>query len=69
MTNDTKDDYPKINIREKLIHIDQMLANIDRKRQEIQLAPWQIFATLITAAAAFFAAGIAFAKLFPTIPT
>lgn len=67
-------EHPEIdglNVRERLVHIDQMLADIDRtfadrdrKRQEIQYAPWQVFTTLLTAAAAFFAAGIAFAKLF-----
>jgi hypothetical protein len=45
--------------REQLVHIDQMLANIerefaerDRRRQEIALAPKQVTAALITAMAA-----------------
>jgi len=51
-----------IDLREKLAHIDQMLADHDRKGQEI--APWQIGVTLISAAAAFFAAGAVFVKVF-----
>jgi hypothetical protein len=63
-------DYPEIDLREQIVRIDHMIVDMqrtmadrDRKRQEIALAPWQVFATLIGAAAAFFAAGIAFAKL------
>ena len=60
----------QLNIREKLAHIDQMLADHDRKRQEIRYAPWQLFVAfagpaigLMTAGAALFAAGAAFIKL------
>jgi hypothetical protein len=53
-----------IDLREKLAHIDQMLADHDRKRQEISYAPWQIGLSLVTAGAAFFAAGAAFVKVF-----
>jgi len=53
-----------LDIREKLAHIDQMLADHDRKRQEITFAPWQIAVTTIGGAAALFAAGAAFVKLF-----
>ena len=52
-----------LNIREKLARIDQMLADHDRKRQEIRMAPWQVGATMLGGAAVFFAAGAAFAKL------
>jgi hypothetical protein len=31
-----------MNVREKLAHIDQMLADHDRQRPEIRLAPWQL---------------------------
>ncbi len=62
--------FEDIDLREKLAHIDQMLADIDRtfadrdrKRQEIRFAPWQIGATMLGGAAAFFAAGAAFRKL------
>jgi hypothetical protein len=55
--------YPEIDLREKLAHIDQMLADHDRKRQEIKHAPWIIGVSLMTAGAAFFAAGVAFMKL------
>jgi hypothetical protein len=67
-----------LNIREKIAHIDQMLADNsriaadirridadhDRKRQEIRYAP--LFATIggLTAGAAIFAAGMVFMKLF-----
>jgi hypothetical protein len=53
-----------IDLREKLAHIDQMLADHDRKRQEIKLAPWQMALTFMTAGAALFAAALAFFKVF-----
>ena len=57
-------DHPdSLDVREKLAHIDQMLADHDRKRQEITLAPWQLGLTFFTAGAAFFAAAVAFAKI------
>jgi hypothetical protein len=49
-----------IELTEKLAHIDQMLADHDRKRQEIRFAPWQI----ASAGAALFAAGAAAGGLF-----
>jgi hypothetical protein len=48
-----------IDLREKLVHIDLMLADHDRKRQEIRLAPWSIAFAGMTAGAALFAAGAA----------
>jgi len=58
---------PELDVREKLAHIDQMLADHDRKRQEIRMAPWQLILTsaagLMAAGAALFAAGAAFIKL------
>jgi hypothetical protein len=53
-----------LNIREKLAHIDQLLADHDRKRQEIKLAPWQLAIAGMTAGAALFAAGAAAGGLF-----
>src|ERR1700730_1849780 len=53
----------QIDIREKLAHIDQMLADHDRKRQEIRLTPWQLALTGMASGAAAFAAGAAFIKL------
>ena len=50
-------------LREKLAHIDQMLADRDRKRQEIRFAPWQLVISGMTTGAALFAAGAAFTKL------
>ena len=52
-----------LDIREKMSHIDEMLAAHDRMRQEIRLAPWQIALTGMAAGAALFAAGAAFFKL------
>lgn len=59
----TTDDAAGLDIREKLAHIDQMLADHDRKRQEIRLAPWQMALGGMTAGAALFAAGAAFIKV------
>jgi hypothetical protein len=52
-----------IDLREKLAHIDQMLADHDRKRQEIRYAPWMMAMSGMTTGAALFAAGGAFIKL------
>lgn len=49
-------------IREQIAHIDQMQADAARKRQEVQLAPWQIAFAGMGAGAALFAAGAAFIK-------
>jgi hypothetical protein len=57
-------DTTELDIREKLAHIDQMLADHDRKRQEIQLAPWALVLGGVTTGAALFAAATAFVKLF-----
>jgi hypothetical protein len=75
---DISDDLPRLDIREKLAHIDQMLADHDRnrcqigqleadrdrKRQEIKFAPWQLVLSAMTTGAALFAAGAAFVKIF-----
>jgi hypothetical protein len=53
----------QIDVREKLAHIDQMLADHDRKRQEVRLAPWQLGLTFMATGAALFAAGGAFFRL------
>ena len=66
----TSADLPALDIREKLAHIDLMLAQhdqarvgIDRTRQELRLAPWALVVSSMTAGAAFFAAAFALAKL------
>ena len=78
MTDITDDDLRYVDLREKLAHIDQMLADHDRshahieqlaadrdrRRQEIRYAPVLAVFTGMGAAAAFFAAGIAFVKIF-----
>ena len=63
MTDVTPDPVAQLDIREKLAHIDLMLAQHDRTRQEVRLAPWQLVLGGMTAGTAFFAAGIAFVKL------
>jgi hypothetical protein len=60
MTDFTSD---SIDLREKFDRIDQMLADHDRKRQEIRLAPWALVLSAFTAGAAFFAGAVAFVKL------
>jgi len=52
-----------LDMREQIAHIDQMLTDAARKRQEIRLAPWQLVLTGMTTGAALFAAGVAFAKV------
>jgi len=62
MADQTLPDEPSsLDIREKLAHIDQMLADHDRKRQEIRLAPLVLAG--MTSGAALFAAGAAFMKI------
>jgi hypothetical protein len=62
----TDTDMPHFDVREKLIRIDQMIADIDqkyadrdRKRQEIKLAPWALVLTGLTTGAALMGAGAA----------
>lgn len=68
-------DTQPLDLREQIVRIDQMLADIhrigadhDRKRQEIRYAPWVLVLPVVigslTAGAALFAAGAAFFKLF-----
>lgn len=78
MTDITEPDFRYVDLREKLAHIDQMLADHDRsrahidqlaadrdrKRQEMRYAPILAVITGMGAAAAFFAAGAAFMKVF-----
>lgn len=67
-----------LDVREKLAHIDLMLAQhdrvrqemqhdetrIDRVRQEMRLAPWVIVVSSMTSGAALFAAAFTLAKLY-----
>jgi hypothetical protein len=52
-----------LDLQEQIAHIDQMLADAARKRQEIRFAPWQLAIAGMTSGAALFAAGVAFGKL------
>lgn len=68
----------EVELRERLVHIDQMLtdsehkredlrriiAEHDRRRQEIWWYPLVVTISAVTAGAALFAAAFAFAKLF-----
>jgi hypothetical protein len=55
----TDNDYRELDIRERLVRIDHLLADHDRKRQEIRIAPWQMIITSIAATTAVFIAGAA----------
>lgn len=54
-----------VDLQEKLAHIDQMLADHDRKTQDLKMAPWALLLSGMTSGAALFAAGATFTKLFP----
>lgn len=56
-------DMEAVILRERLAHIDQMMADTDRKRQEIKFAPWQLVMAGMGTGAALFAAGVAFSKM------
>ena len=58
----TTDIRDELDVREKIAHIDQMLADHDRKRQEIRYAPWLLVLSAMTTGAALFAAGAAFMR-------
>lgn len=53
--------------RERLVRIDQLLADHDRKRQEIMLAPWQLVLAGVTAGAALMTVGAAFTIAIATV--
>jgi hypothetical protein len=52
-----------LDVRKKLAHIDQMLADHDRPPHEIRFAPWFAVIGGMTTGAALFAAGVAFIKV------
>jgi len=52
-----------LDIREQIAHIDQMLADAARKRQEVTFQPWIFMVSGMTSGAALFAAGAAFFKI------
>uniref|UniRef100_UPI0035CA7CE3 hypothetical protein n=1 Tax=uncultured Sphingomonas sp. TaxID=158754 RepID=UPI0035CA7CE3 len=70
-------DYPKLDMREQLVRIDKMQAELnkiqiemtklhvdtDQVRLDTRLAPWTLVITSLGAGAALFAAGAAFTKL------
>ena len=57
-------DIADLDVREKLAHIDQMLADHDRKRQEIHYQPVIVMISGMTSGAALLAAGAALMKIF-----
>lgn len=52
-----------IDLREKIVHIDLMIAETQRKLQEAKHAPWVVVSTIAAGAGGFFAAGVAVVKL------
>jgi hypothetical protein len=58
-------DHPsdQLNLREQIARIDQLQADAARKRQEVQIAPWQMVIAAGGTGAALFAAGAAFMKI------
>jgi hypothetical protein len=50
-------------VREKLAHIDQMLADHDPKREEIRLAPWQLILTSMATGVGLLVATAALIKM------
>ena len=64
MTIATPDYGQPLDLREKLAHIDQMLADHDRKRQEIRYAPIVAMISGMSAGAALLAAGAVLSKVF-----
>ncbi len=53
-----------LNIREQIARIDNLLIASQKKQREYHLAFWQVAATLLGGAAAFFAGGVAVTMLF-----
>jgi hypothetical protein len=57
-------DYPdRLNLREQIARFDNLLADTQKKQRACHMQPWQVGATMLGGAAAFFAAGAAFIKL------
>ena len=56
-------DEQELNVREKLAHIDQILADHDRKRREIRLAPWQLILSGMATGVGLLVAAAALIKL------
>jgi hypothetical protein len=54
-----------LDLAEQIARIERELADTDRKRQEVGLAPWTLLAAGMTAGAALFAAGAAWQHLQP----
>ncbi len=53
----------RLNLREQIARIDNLLADTQKKQREYHMQPRQVFATLLAGGAAFFAAGAALVKL------
>ena len=53
----------RLNLREQIARIDNLLADTQKKQRAYRLAPWQVAVTVLGGAAAFFAAGAASVKL------
>lgn len=55
--------YDALYVREQLVRIDLLQADLRRRQQEVHLAAWQVAGVLLAGGAAFFAAGAAAVKL------
>ena len=53
----------RLDLREQIARIDNLLTDTQKKQREYHLAPWQVAVTVLGGAATFFAAGAAFVKL------
>lgn len=58
------DPEPTLNIREQIARIDKLQAELAKLQVDTKLAVWPIVTGGVTAAAALFGAGFAFAKFF-----
>lgn len=57
-------DKTRLDLDEQIMRIEQIIADTQRKKQESRLAPIALALSALTAGAAIFAAGAAFAKIF-----
>lgn len=61
--SNTADYKDRLDLREQIVRIDNLIADTQKKQREYHMQPWQVAATVFGGGAAFFAAGAAFIKL------
>lgn len=64
MPTDAMQEPGSLHLREQIARIDNLLVDSQKKQREYHLVLWQVVAAVFGGAAAFFAAGAAFMKLF-----